>query len=70
MLGREGAYLCEGERGLTCVRVTEGAYLCEGERERAYMCEGERGLTCVREREGGLPVFNAVLQEMFTRCLK
>ena len=46
MREREGAYLCEGERGLTCVREREGL-TCVREREGAYLCEGERG---------GLPV--------------
>ena len=46
--------MCEGERGLTCVRERERAYLCEGERV-GLTCVRERGLTCVRVR-WGLPV--------------
>ena len=37
MREREGAYLCEGERELTCVREREEAYLCEGEREGLHV---------------------------------
>ena len=37
MRERERAYMCEGERGLTCVREREGAYLCEGEREGLHV---------------------------------